>query len=157
MQNPTKISAPQHRLSIINNYYSQPSSQNTEETLQAIWTQLENEITRVEEYIQAQIHQRIQEIVEQDIQPRMNHLQTLGNQINGLTGELEQAILSFTEIALEVNQITKQQIQKKFHAPHIDSHNLVSISILRLPIVVSNQTGYILEDKIFKILSEENF
>ncbi len=159
MQNSTKMLTPQHKLSIINNYYSQPPAKNTGETLPTIWTQLEDEITKVEEYIQAQIHQRIQEIIEQDIQPRMNHLKKLGNQINGLTNQLEQTILSFKEIALEVNhihdQITTKQIPKKVDLPQVDTHSLISIRILRLPTVVGDQTGYILKDKVFNIFSEE--
>lgn len=161
MQNPTKImSVSQHKSAIISNY-SLPSLKNNEETCQTIYTQLEEEITRVEEYVREKTYQKIQEkiqgIVKQNIQPKINDLQKIGNQINEQTRELELAILSFKKIALEVNHLYRQiniKQSKKVGMSQLCSNNLVSINLLKLPIVVKEPTGYILKDKIFPILSE---
>lgn len=74
-QNPNKMSLPQHRLCII--HYP---IKNTEETLQTMLIHLKDDISKLEEYVQEKIHRKRQEIVEQDIQPRMNSLKKLGNQ-----------------------------------------------------------------------------
>ncbi len=156
----TKMPTSRCKSSIINNYYCRIPIQKKGEIRQINWTQLVDEVTKVEEYVQEQVHKKRQAIVEQNIQPRMSHLKKLENKINGLTDDLEKAILSFKEIALEVNkiyhQITKDQMSQNVSSSQLSLPNLVSINMLRLPLVVANQSGYILKDKIFMILSEEN-
>lgn len=159
-QNSNKMSLYQHRLCIINNYYSHYPAKNTEETLQTMLVHLEDDISKLEEYVQEKIHQRRHEIIERDIQPRMNNLKKLGNQINGLTGELEQLIFAFQGIALEVNQIHNQiatkQMPENINPSHTCANNLVSINLFSLPIVVSYQSGFILKDKKMALHCKKN-
>ena len=105
----------------------------------------------------AKLEKEIQEKLRQLLSNQKQQLSEVGEKINALTQELEQAILDFHKIARVANHTncSLQSFVKKIHNTTEGNHqsvipdelNIVAIHHSKLPVVKQHGSGYILKDK----------